>query len=349
MWQTVGQPKVVALLKHSLEAGSLAHAYLFIGLPHVGKTTLALDLACALNCDSAEPPCGECASCRRILDGKYADVTFLGLNSAAGSGKARPKQEIGINDVKELQRSASLSAYEGKYKIFIVDGAEYLSDEAANCLLKVLEEPPSNVIILILTSKKTRLLATLVSRCQQIELQPLSVEEVERILIEVHDIDVDKAKLLAHLSQGCLGWALIASDDEVHLQQRAGKISDLLSLFSAGWEERFAYAARLENDRKSGEEIIKLWLSWWRDVMLVKCDCKQSITNVDYTSTLESWAESLGLLEIRDFINSLCDSLKHVSRNANLQLVFEVLILNMPGREGKPGQKTMSIPGSYHV
>jgi len=161
MWQVIGQDKALALLDRSLKENNVAHAYLFVGPRHIGKKTLALNLAQALNCDADKPPCGQCHSCRRILEQKHADVTCIGLDS---------KTEIGIDDIRKLQRLANLPPYEGKRKVFIIDDAEYLSTEAANSLLKILEEPPPKVVWVLLTAEEPRLLPTIVSRCQRLEL-----------------------------------------------------------------------------------------------------------------------------------------------------------------------------------
>src|SRR4030042_1503083 len=255
MWQTIGQPKALALLEHSLQTGELAHAYLIVGAPQIGKMTLASDLAKAVNCQGKEPPCGEGQPCRRIADGKHADITVIGLNSAKDSGEVRTKVEISMEYMRELQHSASLPPYEGKCKVFIIDGAEYLSTEASNCLLKTIEEPPPHIMILLLTAEETRLLPTVVSRCQRIELKPMPSNEIEMILIESHGVDCDRARLLAGLSQGCLGWALRVSTDDSYLAQRTQRLTEMFSLIDAGWEERFSYAAKLGNDRKSAAEI----------------------------------------------------------------------------------------------
>ncbi|MBM4446846.1 MAG: DNA polymerase III subunit delta' [Chloroflexi bacterium] len=344
MWQTIGQPEALALFEHSLQTGNLAHAYLFVGAAHIGKTTLALDLTRAVNCQGSEPPCGECQSCKRIANGKHADITIIGLNSAKDSGDAKSRVEISIDDIRELQRNASLPPFEGKHKVFVIDGAEYLSSEAANCLLKTIEEPPPYVMILLLTAEELRLLPTVISRCQRIKLKPVSNEEIEKILIEAYGVDSDRAKLLARLSQGCLGWALTVYMDDSYLAQRNQRLTEMFSLLDSGWEERFNYAAKLGNDRKSAEEMIKLWFAWWRDVMLTKCGCEHAITNVDYAPILEKWAQVLSLLEIKDFINRLQQALNQIAINANLRLVFEILMLNMPRKERALGQITLPKP-----
>lgn len=337
MWQTIGQPKALALLEHSLAIGDLAHAYLFVGAQHIGKMTMALDLARALNCEGDKPPCFECGPCRRISNGKHTDIIIIGLNSTNSSGEVKQRVEIGIDDIRELQRNTSFPPYEGKCKIFIIDGAEHLSSEAANCLLKTLEEPPRGVVILLLTVDELRLLPTVVSRCQRVELKPMPAEELERVLVESHEVENDKARLLARLSQGCLGWAIRALTDDSYLAQRAQRLAEMLSSLDVGWDERFTYAAKLGNDRKAVEEVINLWLTWWRDMMLIKCDCKQAITNVDQISMLEKWAQTLSLSQVRNFIDSLQKSLSQIALNANLRLVLEILMLEMPKKEGTRG------------
>jgi len=336
MWRTIGQSSILALFGNGLRTGNLAHAYLFVGPPHVGKTTLALDLAQALNCQESNQPCGKCQSCLRIVNGKHADVTIIGLNHNShkkGQAETRTQTEISIDEIRGIQRNASLPPFEGKCKVFIIDGAEYLSLEAANCLLKILEEPPPRVILLLLAADEARLLPTVVSRCQLVELKPMSIVEVEKMLVNSHGVTGDKSRLLSRLSEGCLGWALMASIDDIHLQQRTQRLSALHPLLKASWEERFNYVAQFESDRKLAQELIKLWLTWWRDIMLVKCDCQESIINVDSLPVIEEWAKALNLIEINDFIGCLQTSLDQISLNANVRLVLEVIMLNMPKKE----------------
>ncbi len=351
MWQVIGQPQTIALLEHSLSAGSLAHAYLFLGPPHVGKGTLALNLAQALNCEGDEPPCGQCQSCRRIAEGKYADVRVIALNSSGDSDSVKQQKQIGINDIKEIQHIASLPPYEGKYKVFIIDGAEYLSSEAANCLLKLLEEPPPRVVLLLLAVEEGRLLATIISRCQRIELKPISVKEVEKILVDSHGVDCEKARLIARLSEGCLGWALNVLIEDNLLSRRIQRIDKLVSLLSAGWEERLAYAAELagqfDRSRKSADEMIRLWFVWWRDLLLAKSGCENAIINIDYELTLREGARGFSLVQIKDVLGNLQRAREQISKNVNPRLVFEVLMLSLPGKgEGCGVTGGLSIPRS---
>ena len=161
MWSTVGQKRALALFENSLRRGRPAHAYLLVGPAHVGKMTLARDLAMALNCQRGVPPCGECASCRRISAATHSDVQVIGLGKNADG---KQQTEIGIEDIRQMQHSANLPPFEGKCKVFIIDGAELLSIEAANCLLKTLEEPAPTVVFVLLTAKEELLPLTVVSR-----------------------------------------------------------------------------------------------------------------------------------------------------------------------------------------
>jgi len=328
MWQVIGQDKILSLLDYSLKTNAMAHAYLLVGPRHVGKGSLAINLAQALNCDGPEVPCGECRACQRIREGKHADVTSTGLDS---------RTEIGIDDIRGLQRLANLPPYEGNCKVFIIDEAEYLSTEAANSLLKILEEPPPRVVWLLLAAEEERLLPTIISRCQRLELRPVPSERVQEVLVDSYKVDADRAKLLTQLCHGRVGWALSALADCDILEQRSQRIDRLVSLLTAGLEQRFAYAQGLANrfsqDRKAGAEITEIWLDWWRDLMLIKGGCQEAIINVDYETVLEEQVRGLSLSEIKEFLANLGLLQEAISKNVNPRLALEWLMLNLPRRE----------------
>jgi DNA polymerase-3 subunit delta' len=330
MWTTIGQSKAVDYIKGSIQSGNLAHAYLITGPQHVGKTTFAFDIARALNCQSSEKPCNTCQSCHKISNGNHADVVTINLNSSSGNNESKQRTKISIENIREMEWYANLSPYEGEYRIFIIDGAENLSGEAANSFLKTLEEPPPTVIFLLLTSNESQLLPTVVSRCQRLELKPLAIEEVERILIDSRGVEPQKAKLLARISRGCLGWALTASVDENYIQSWEQRLSEQFLLIDKGWENRFSFVTRMITDRGTAEEIINVWLSWWHDLVLTKCNCKDIVTNSEHAPLLEKWAQVMSMESIVNFIESLRKSLTQISQNANLKLVFEVLMIDMP-------------------
>ncbi|MFC1994810.1 ATP-binding protein [Chloroflexota bacterium] len=334
MWQIVGQNRVLSLFQRSLETGSLAHAYLLIGPPHVGKMTLALDLAQALNCEAVEYPCGECASCQRIAAANHADVQVIGVAQNVNSTEAKL---ISTDQIEQMQHSASLPPFEGKYKVFIIDGAELLSIEAANRLLKTLEEPVGKVVFVLLTTNDSLLPTTVVSRCQRLELSPLSAAEVESVL-NSQDIEPQRAKLLARIAHGCLGWALSAAADNSLLRQRDEEIDKLIGIINADYEERFAYvaglAAQFTQNRSGVHKILDLWLDYWRDLLLVKVGCSDIITNIDRLAAIVETARDYSLVQIKAFAESLRTAGEQLRQNANPRLALEVLMLDMPRKEG---------------
>ncbi len=342
MWQVIGQTRVVSLLQHSLERGTVAHAYLLVGPPHVGKMTLALNLAQALNCEADEPPCGECAPCQKIASAKHADVQIIGLTHNTNSAETKSQVEISIDQIRQLQHSANLPPFEGKYKVFIIDGAEIMSNEAANCLLKTLEEPEGKVIFILLTTSERLLPPTVISRCQRLELPPLATTEIETALNNRWGMEPPKARLLARLSHGCPGWAFSAALDDSLLQQRAERIDRLLDIINADYEERFAYATQLvaqfNQSRGVVNEILDLWLDYWRDLMLVKVGCSDDITNVDLEAPLIKTAGDYSLAQIRAFISSVQAAEEQLKQNASPRLVLEVLMLSIPRKEKRSGE-----------
>jgi DNA polymerase-3 subunit delta' len=241
--------------------------------------------------------------------------------------------EISIDQIRQVQHSVNLPPFEGRYRIFIIDGAELLSTEAANCLLKTLEEPVGKVVFILLTANERLLPATVISRCQRVELLPLSVTEVKAALNSNWGIEPQEAELLARLSRGCLGWAVRALDAS-WLQQRAEHLDKLLDIINGDCEERFAQAAQLatqfSQNRGLVEERLELWLDWWRDLLLVKVGHSDTITNIDRLATLIKMAEGYNLAEIRAFINSIQAAGEQLKQNANPRLVLEVLMISIP-------------------
>ncbi|HUT96529.1 MAG TPA: AAA family ATPase [Dehalococcoidales bacterium] len=338
MWQVVGQDRVVTLLQRNLERGSVAHAYLLVGPPHVGKMTLALELARALNCNAAEPPCGECDPCRKVALGKHADVQVIGLDSG-GNSNDKPRTEISIEQVREIQHSASLPPFEGNNKVFIIDGAELMSNEAANCLLKTLEEPSEGVIFILLTANDSVLPDTVISRCQRLELRPLPTSQVGAALSERRSLETAKTELLSRLCHGRLGWALMAADDDSLLERRDQLVEKLLEVIRGDNEQRFDYAAQLaaqfSQNRALVQEVLDLWLDWWRDLLLVKLGSGDIVTSIDHEAELAEMGQAYSLAQIRAFIDSIQAAGEQLGQNANPRLALEVLMLSIPGRSAE--------------
>jgi DNA polymerase III subunit delta' len=352
MWNTIGQNKVVDLLERGIISGGTAHAYLFTGPEHIGKMTLALELAMALNCQSAQSPCHECPACKKIDNGNHTDIQVIRLtrgednapvtgadedSADTTNGAGSEATRIKIDQIKEIQHSASLPPFEGKHRVYIIEGAEQLSNEAANRLLKTLEEPPDKVTFILITVNEKLLLSTVVSRCQRIEFQPMPMAEEAAALEKKLNIDPERAKLLAALSRGCPGWAITAAGDENVLEERNFNLNRILSTIKADASERFTYAAQLatgfSQNRKAVYDILNMWEDYWRDMMLVKTGCPQLIINIDRKDEIIKMAGSFSLVKIKDFIKSTGATAGQLKQNVNSRLALEVLMLDMPREE----------------
>ena len=327
-----GHEAVVRALESALRAGRMHHAYLLSGPAHVGKTTLAFQLAQAVNClTPGAEPCGECAACARIANGRHADVIVLQVDAEAAEG---PRTMIGIDAVRDLIGSAQLKPYEGRTRVYVVQSADQLTTDAANALLKVLEEPPPDVLILLLTSNVDGVLPTVQSRCQTIDLRPLPVERVAAIMRDEHGTSSEQAHVLAALSRGCLGWAITASRDPsllAGMHQRLERIADVVE---AGLEERFAYAdelARLfQRDRAAARDDLFLWLRWLRDMLLIQQGQGARIVNVSWRDTLERQALALSPASLVRWLRLVTEAIETLDRNANARLALDVLMLESP-------------------
>ena len=348
MWSIIGHEKAAALLERSLKNGTTAHAYLFVGPAHLGKMTLAINFAQALNCESVEAPCGQCQSCQRIASGKHADVQTIILPEN-DTTENEPRTKISVDQIELLQHSASLPPFEGKHKVFIIDEAEVFSIGAANRMLKTLEEPAPKVVFILLTTNDRLLPATVVSRCQRIELLPVAAAKIENVLIKSRGVDPEKAAVLARLSRGCPGWGLSAATNDSLLQQRTELLDELLTIIGADYETRFDYVARWVGrstssaNRQSLEDRLELWLDWWRDLLLVKTGSSEAVTNIDRLSWLTDLARSYSLAQIRGVISGIQAAGNQLRQNANPQLVLEVLMLGLP-EPGKHSSRKAARP-----
>jgi DNA polymerase III subunit delta' len=335
MFQLIGQKKIISLLQNGLDSGRLAHAYIFTGPEHIGKMALALELAMALNCTGKDPPCHGCPACKKIAAGNHPDVQIIQLTR--DEDEDTESKTIHTDQIKDMIHSASLPPYEGKNKVYIIDGADLLQPEASNRFLKNLEEPLPNVTYLLLTVNVKLLLSTVISRCQRIEFTPVPLDEEVTALVEKLKIEPERARLLALLSRGCPGWAINAAADSVILERRNVNLDGVVTTIKADADERFAYAARLAGgftqNRKAVYDILGVWQDYWRDMMLVKTGCPQLIVNIDRKDEIIKMAERFSLAGIKNAIARVWAAETQLKQNVNPRLALEVLMLDIPAME----------------
>jgi DNA polymerase-3 subunit delta' len=341
MWQIYGQEHILKQLEPGLKQGRLAHAYLLVGPPHVGKMTLALNLAQSVNClQGPGAPCGSCVQCARIAQGLHADVRVIAVTQRNEDGPTRTV--IGIGEVKEVLRQAHRKPYEGACTVIIFNGAELLSEEAANALLKTLEEPPPQVLILLLTINEEVLLSTIRSRCQLLGLLPMPKQQMVERLMDRHDAAPELAERVARLSRGCPGWAIRALAEPQLLEDLEAELGRIKEICETGLEERFSYAAELavqfSRDREAARGILYLWLRWWRDLMLIKEGAEDYVHHQAQLGQLLVQASHLTMPQIVRFIKALGQTLEALDSNANARLALEALMLGLPGLPSPSGR-----------
>jgi len=247
------------------------------------------------------------------------------------------KREISIEQIRALQHEAALKPYEAAWKVFVIRDAEAMSEEAANCLLKTLEEPPPQVVLVLTATSPEALLPTIVSRCQVVSLHPLPLAQVEQALKVRFGCDQEQAHLLAHLSGGRIGWAIQAAQDRSILEQREQLLAQLIALPGASRPDRLAFAAELAQrytkdvtERQEVQAVLDTWSIWWRDMILVKANCPELVTNVDRMETLQEEARHYPLAQARAFLEALAQAGQQLRQNVNPRLALEVLALTVP-------------------
>ena len=329
-WNLLGHEWAVDMLRQHAARGDVRHAYLFCGPPGLGRRTLALRLAQALNCTkpiAAGVPCGTCRDCKQIEEMRHPDMNVI--QALDDKGDSKEGGTLKVDQVREVQHALSLKPYQAKYRVALFLRFQEANDNAANALLKTLEEAPAHAILLLTADTPEQLLPTIVSRCEILRLRALPVSAIESDLLE-RGVDEERARLLAHISGGRPGYARKLIDDITLLEKREERLNDLQTLLPAPRVEKFSYAEKLAKDKDIMRQTILIWLSYWRDVMLRVAQAETPLINIDRNMEIEFLAGRLDLHTARRVVGDLESALEKMDRNVNSRLLAEVLLLDWP-------------------
>jgi len=323
-WNLLGHEWAVDMLRQHVARHEIRHAYLLTGAPGIGKRTLALRLAQALNCENpieSGMPCFTCRTCKQIEGMAHPDLTIIQAEVEGGTLK--------VEQVRDIQRTLNLKPYQSQYRVAVFLRFHEANANAANALLKTLEEAPSHAVLILTAENPEQLLPTINSRCEILRLRPLPIEAITNDLMD-KGLDEDRARLLAHISGGRPGFARKLVDDVTLLEKRDERLNDMQTLLPAGRVEKFAYADKLAKDKDTMRQTIMVWLSYWRDVLLRVAGAETALINIDRNMEIEFLAGRLDLSSARKVVSNLESTLEKMDKNVNARLLAETLLLDLP-------------------
>jgi DNA polymerase-3 subunit delta' len=338
----IGNDDVKDLLRRLLASGRLPGSMLFTGEEGVGKKLFALEIAKSLNCRNRDgvDACDKCPSCRRISGSQFPpfgkeedDKERLIWSEHGDLAMVRPhKQIIRVGPMRELEREANFRPFEGAARVFIIEDADYMNEQAANALLKTLEEPPATSHLILTTANPTALLATIRSRCQIIRFAPIAAADVEAFLIDQRNVPAQDARLLARTAKGSIGRAL-ASDVETYRERRDMMLAVLRALtvtLDRAQLLRSAEELAAAKDRIEYEQRLDALETLIRDAWALALGRPQeTIVNGDLLSELRQIAEGLKSEQASAWLQQIEEMREQLIVNINRKVASDALLLTM--------------------
>jgi len=322
--EIIGHQRPLETLRLGLANERLHHAYLFVGPEGVGKRTVALALAKAIHCrETKNDFCDRCPDCTRIQAGNHPDVRVVQT--------LEDKKEIGIKQVREIEKDLNFRSFSGKRKIAIIDPATLLNTSSQNALLKTLEEPPQNSMIVLIAPNAGPLLPTLRSRCLRVTFGPLARDEVARYLTSKEGINQDDASLRAALSMGSLGAAIKFDKDEL-LEKRRSWAALLLSLGDGDYRGAIVAAEAIAGDKEESLHFLEWAETWYRDLLVhAATENSEEMVNVDMLTEIESQSAKGNFEQMLASFAQTARAAGRIQRNLNRRMVIERFLFGVVG------------------
>ncbi len=364
----VGQRRVVGFLKRLVQTERIPHALLFAGPDGTGKVAAALEMVRTLHCEGgAEGACDACGSCRKTGALNHPDLSLLFPRSSRTSEDAErgilqevmqdpygyplpePTTTLSIDRIRDLQKRFAYGTFEGAWRTAVILHADHMRDQAANALLKTLEEPPDGSLLILIAPSSDALLPTLVSRCQVLRFSPLSSQDVVEALMEQASVEADRAWFIARASGGSLRRAREMADTEVEdVQDRAYRFLEALV-----WGEEFkTYSAleKLASDREGTLRVLGGTEIWLRDVLIYHHGDTDRVSHRTRLQDIHRLSGAFDLERLHQTVRKVEAFREMNTRNVNLHLGLVSLWRQVrgyvePAAAGKGAEDALRGPG----
>jgi len=340
-WPLVGNRHITEYLEKTLANGRVGGSYIFSGPDNLGKTTVAMHFAKCLFCQNPENgsvlPCGKCSACLSFKRPELDEQQVFSIHSDFHLIKPDPdKKNIAVEQVRGLINALSMSSFLGSYKIGVIKHAERMSREAANALLKTLEEPKDKVIIILITNEVDALPATIASRCQHLAFRPVAVEIIYDYLIKEKKSSRSEAKNYSALSLGRPALAAKFLEDNEFREKYCLRLDSFLRFFYQDMNERLGEVSALlpekamgaKNAREAGR-VLEIWLGLARDLVLAEHGNNGLIQHRLKETEINALKSRVSLVKLLDLIKLIQQARSYLSANVNPKLVLENIAINI--------------------
>lgn len=317
-WQAIGHEKVIAALQNNIEDDLMSHAYLFVGPESVGKSVVAGSFAKTLLCENSAKPCYQCNTCKKIDEGSFSDFNHIN----------KDKGKVKIEQVRSLQHSLSLKSY-GKYKICIIDGVDYFTVEAANAILKLLEEPKGNTVFILIASSLENIIPTIISRCTVYRFSLVAQKEISKWLEGLTN-DSGIIEGITRMSSGRPGLAYQMINDREILEEKQTTESDIEEIIDSSLYNSFASIGEWVHHEDYKLDKLDILLQWMRDLYLFKVGSSDKlVTPENIEKYYQKYSKSFSLNHLDKIISDIIKAKELIKQNVNRKLVLENIALSI--------------------
>lgn len=318
----VGQEQITGHLQNAIRMGKVSHAYIIQGEAGSGKKLLADTFATTLQCEEGGiEPCGHCQSCKQAVSGNHPDIRRV----------THEKASISVDDIRlQLNNDILVKPYSRPYKVYIIDEAEKMTEQAQNAMLKTIEEPPEYAVIILLTVNAKLLLPTILSRCILLNVRPVARGQITKLLTERYGIAGFMAEVAADFADGVPGKAIAYAQSGEFVALKDEVIKLLRRLSDTPAEELYKKVKEWAGRKAELPDILSLMNLWYRDVLVMKSTGGSGrIIFREEERDLRDLAEQQSYLRLQECLEAIELTRQRLNANVNLEVSLEMLLYTM--------------------